>query len=181
MCVKTADGLQVDPYPVLACRLWHSCSIKHCFGQHGDEVIFFFLLLVLSVRKYLQQRLQSVMLDDFCNLLLYGISSRSSTFYLPVFFLLPAAHTFLQAYWAFLFMPLFCVPRVCLPFYRRAHLRLCLERLKALIPLGPDCNRHTTLGLLTKAKAHIKVHILKLLLVAHFHSKKQLNICDTKK
>ncbi|XP_072527638.1 max-interacting protein 1 isoform X2 [Salminus brasiliensis] len=40
---------------------------------------------------------------------------------------------------------------------RRAHLRLCLERLKALIPLGPDCNRHTTLGLLNKAKAHIKL------------------------
>lgn len=40
---------------------------------------------------------------------------------------------------------------------RRAHLRLCLERLKALIPLGPDCNRHTTLGLLNKAKTHIKV------------------------
>uniref|UniRef100_A0A3P8S645 Max interactor 1, dimerization protein n=1 Tax=Amphiprion percula TaxID=161767 RepID=A0A3P8S645_AMPPE len=40
--------------------------------------------------------------------------------------------------------------------YLRAHLRLCLERLKALIPLGPDCNRHTTLGLLNKAKAHIK-------------------------
>ncbi|CAL8333765.1 unnamed protein product [Lota lota] len=39
---------------------------------------------------------------------------------------------------------------------RRAHLRLCLERLKGLIPLGPDCNRHTTLGLLKKAKAHIK-------------------------
>lgn len=39
---------------------------------------------------------------------------------------------------------------------RRAHLRLCLERLKDLIPLGPDCNRHTTLGLLNKAKAHIK-------------------------
>ncbi|XP_030642805.1 max-interacting protein 1-like [Chanos chanos] len=39
---------------------------------------------------------------------------------------------------------------------RRAHLRRCLERLKALIPLGPDCNRHTTLGLLNKAKAHIK-------------------------
>ncbi|KAJ8404869.1 hypothetical protein AAFF_G00332560 [Aldrovandia affinis] len=39
---------------------------------------------------------------------------------------------------------------------RRAHLRLCLERLKALIPLGPDCNRHTTLGLLNKAKSHIK-------------------------
>ncbi|TRY69609.1 hypothetical protein DNTS_032730 [Danionella cerebrum] len=39
---------------------------------------------------------------------------------------------------------------------RRAHLRLCLERLKALIPLGPECSRHTTLGLLNKAKAHIK-------------------------
>uniref|UniRef100_A0A8D2HCA6 BHLH domain-containing protein n=1 Tax=Urocitellus parryii TaxID=9999 RepID=A0A8D2HCA6_UROPR len=39
---------------------------------------------------------------------------------------------------------------------RRVHLRLCLERLKVLIPLGPDCTRHTTLGLLRKAKAHIK-------------------------
>nr|XP_020442198.1 max-interacting protein 1-like isoform X2 [Monopterus albus] len=39
---------------------------------------------------------------------------------------------------------------------RRAHLRLCLERLKALIPLGPDCNRHTTFGLPNKTKAHIK-------------------------
>ncbi|XP_016300832.1 max-interacting protein 1-like [Sinocyclocheilus anshuiensis] len=39
---------------------------------------------------------------------------------------------------------------------RRAHLRLCLEQLKSLIPLGPDCSRHTTLGLLNKAKAHIK-------------------------
>nr|XP_046209852.1 max-interacting protein 1-like isoform X1 [Oncorhynchus gorbuscha] len=39
---------------------------------------------------------------------------------------------------------------------RRAHLRLCLERLKTLIPLGPDCSRHTTLGLLNKAKGHIK-------------------------
>uniref|UniRef100_A0A2K6FYI7 MAX interactor 1, dimerization protein n=1 Tax=Propithecus coquereli TaxID=379532 RepID=A0A2K6FYI7_PROCO len=38
----------------------------------------------------------------------------------------------------------------------RTHLRLCLERLKVLIPLGPDCTRHTTLGLLNKAKAHIK-------------------------
>uniref|UniRef100_A0A3Q3IEF1 BHLH domain-containing protein n=1 Tax=Monopterus albus TaxID=43700 RepID=A0A3Q3IEF1_MONAL len=35
---------------------------------------------------------------------------------------------------------------------RRAHLRLCLERLKALIPLGPDCNRHTTFGLPNKSK-----------------------------
>ncbi|XP_044052551.1 max dimerization protein 1 isoform X2 [Siniperca chuatsi] len=39
---------------------------------------------------------------------------------------------------------------------RRAHLRLCLERLKSLVPLGPDANRHTTLSLLMKAKAHIK-------------------------
>ncbi|XP_075894357.1 max-interacting protein 1-like [Nelusetta ayraudi] len=39
---------------------------------------------------------------------------------------------------------------------RRAHLRLCMERLKSLIPLEADCTRHTTLGLLNKAKAHIK-------------------------
>ncbi|XP_055502949.1 max-interacting protein 1 isoform X3 [Leucoraja erinacea] len=38
----------------------------------------------------------------------------------------------------------------------RAHLRLCLEQLKELIPLGSECTRHTTLGLLNKAKAHIK-------------------------
>ncbi|XP_059405243.1 max dimerization protein 1-like isoform X1 [Carassius carassius] len=39
---------------------------------------------------------------------------------------------------------------------RRAHLRLCLERLKSLVPLGPDSNRHTTLRLLTRAREHIK-------------------------
>ncbi|GFU26449.1 max dimerization protein 1 [Nephila pilipes] len=39
---------------------------------------------------------------------------------------------------------------------RRAHLRNCLEKLKELVPLGPESNRHTTLGLLTKAKAFIK-------------------------
>ncbi|XP_077570704.1 max dimerization protein 1-like [Stigmatopora nigra] len=39
---------------------------------------------------------------------------------------------------------------------RRAHLRLCLERLKSMVPLGPDANRHTTLSLLMKAKNHIK-------------------------
>uniref|UniRef100_A0A8D2D7L3 MAX dimerization protein 1 n=1 Tax=Sciurus vulgaris TaxID=55149 RepID=A0A8D2D7L3_SCIVU len=39
---------------------------------------------------------------------------------------------------------------------RRAHLRLCLEKLKVLVPLGPESNRHTTLSLLTKAKLHIK-------------------------
>lgn len=41
--------------------------------------------------------------------------------------------------------------------FRRAHLRLCLERLKSLVPLGPDANRHTTLSLLMKARNHIKV------------------------
>lgn len=39
---------------------------------------------------------------------------------------------------------------------RRAHLRLCLERLKSLVPLGPDSSRHTTLSLLMRAKEHIK-------------------------
>ncbi|XP_051957419.1 max dimerization protein 1 isoform X1 [Xyrauchen texanus] len=39
---------------------------------------------------------------------------------------------------------------------RRAHLRLCLERLKSMVPLGPDSNRHTTLSLLMRAKEHIK-------------------------
>lgn len=42
-------------------------------------------------------------------------------------------------------------------FCRRAHLRLCLEKLKGLVPLGPESSRHTTLSLLTKAKLHIKV------------------------
>lgn len=39
---------------------------------------------------------------------------------------------------------------------RRAHLRTCLERLKDIVPLGSDTSRHTTLGLLTKAKRFIK-------------------------
>jgi len=39
---------------------------------------------------------------------------------------------------------------------RRAHLRNCLEKLKEMVPLGPESSRHTTLGLLTKAKAFIK-------------------------
>ncbi|KAL7643385.1 UNVERIFIED_CONTAM: hypothetical protein RMT77_005367 [Armadillidium vulgare] len=39
---------------------------------------------------------------------------------------------------------------------RRAHLRTCLEKLKELVPLGPDGSRHTTLGLLTRAKCFIK-------------------------
>jgi len=39
---------------------------------------------------------------------------------------------------------------------RRAHLRHCLERLKDIVPLGPEASRHTTLGLLTKAKSFIK-------------------------
>ncbi|GLV31589.1 uncharacterized protein CBL_07350 [Carabus blaptoides fortunei] len=39
---------------------------------------------------------------------------------------------------------------------RRAHLRNCLEKLKDMVPLGPEASRHTTLGLLTKAKRFIK-------------------------
>ncbi|XP_023725838.1 max dimerization protein 1 [Cryptotermes secundus] len=39
---------------------------------------------------------------------------------------------------------------------RRAHLRNCLEKLKEMVPLGPEASRHTTLGLLTKAKRFIK-------------------------
>lgn len=39
---------------------------------------------------------------------------------------------------------------------RRAHLRNCLEKLKDIVPLGADSSRHTTLGLLNKAKHFIK-------------------------
>ncbi|XP_070973464.1 max dimerization protein 4-like [Oncorhynchus clarkii lewisi] len=38
----------------------------------------------------------------------------------------------------------------------RAKLRLYLEQLKELVPLGPDSTRHTTLSLLKRAKMHIK-------------------------
>ena len=40
---------------------------------------------------------------------------------------------------------------------RRAHLRNCLEKLKDIVPVGGDSSRHTTLGLLNKAKLFIKV------------------------
>ncbi|XP_070541580.1 max dimerization protein 1-like isoform X1 [Ptychodera flava] len=39
---------------------------------------------------------------------------------------------------------------------RRAHLRNCLERLKEIVPVGSEASRHTTLGLLTKAKMFIQ-------------------------
>jgi len=39
---------------------------------------------------------------------------------------------------------------------RRAHLRNCLEKLKDIVPVGGDSSRHTTLGLLNKAKHFIK-------------------------
>lgn len=39
---------------------------------------------------------------------------------------------------------------------RRAHLRSCLENLKDLVPVGTESSRHTTLGLLNKAKHFIK-------------------------
>ena len=41
---------------------------------------------------------------------------------------------------------------------RRAHLRHCLEKLKDIVPVGADSSRHTTLGLLNKAKHFIKVN-----------------------
>uniref|UniRef100_A0A8C6WM01 MAX dimerization protein 4 n=1 Tax=Neogobius melanostomus TaxID=47308 RepID=A0A8C6WM01_9GOBI len=40
--------------------------------------------------------------------------------------------------------------------HRRAKLRLYLEQLKKLVPVGPDSARHTTLSLLKRAKMHIK-------------------------
>uniref|UniRef100_A0A8C0VTG0 MAX dimerization protein 4 n=1 Tax=Cyanistes caeruleus TaxID=156563 RepID=A0A8C0VTG0_CYACU len=40
--------------------------------------------------------------------------------------------------------------------FGRAKLRLYLEQLKQLVPLGPDSTRHTTLSLLKRAKMHIK-------------------------
>ncbi len=49
---------------------------------------------------------------------------------------------------------------------RRAHLRHCLEKLKDIVPLGADTSRHTTLGLLNKAKHFIKVrHPVSLLVL----------------
>lgn len=46
---------------------------------------------------------------------------------------------------------------MCVCVCRRAKLRLYLEQLKKLVPLGPDSTRHTTLSLLKRAKMHIKV------------------------
>ncbi|KAM3837052.1 max dimerization protein 4 [Vipera latastei] len=40
--------------------------------------------------------------------------------------------------------------------HRRAKLRLYLEELKQLVPLGAESTRHTTLSLLKRAKVHIK-------------------------
>ena len=41
--------------------------------------------------------------------------------------------------------------------HRRAHLRSCLDNLKAIVPLREDATRHTTLGLLNQACSLIKV------------------------
>ncbi|NWH82328.1 MAD1 protein, partial [Piaya cayana] len=66
---------------------------------------------------------------------------------------------------------------------RRAHLRLCLERLKGTVPLRPAAGRHTTLSLLTRAKLHIKkledsdrkaVHQIEQLQREQRHLKRQL-------
>ncbi|KAM6446270.1 max dimerization protein 4 isoform 2-T2 [Liasis olivaceus] len=47
--------------------------------------------------------------------------------------------------------------------HRRAKLRLYLEELKQLVPLGAESTRHTTLSLLKRAKMHIKRWTLKVL------------------
>jgi MAX dimerization protein len=39
---------------------------------------------------------------------------------------------------------------------RRAHMRYCMEQLKKVVPVGSDSSKHTTLGLLTKARRLIK-------------------------
>ncbi|XP_065507791.1 max dimerization protein 1 [Caloenas nicobarica] len=66
---------------------------------------------------------------------------------------------------------------------RRAHLRLCLEKLKGLVPPGADAGRHTTLSLLTRAQSHIKkledydrkaVHQIEQLQREQRHLKRQL-------
>jgi len=47
--------------------------------------------------------------------------------------------------------------KYCIYFCRRAHLRFCLECLKAVVPLPHDTTRHTMLGLLIEAKLFIAV------------------------
>jgi len=37
-------------------------------------------------------------------------------------------------------------------------MRHCMEQLKKVVPLGSDSSKHTTLGLLTKARRLIKVN-----------------------
>lgn len=56
---------------------------------------------------------------------------------------------------------------ICCTVHRRAHLRSCLERLKEIVPLGSDTSRHTTLGLLTKAKRFMKVSRCFFFLLIH--------------
>ncbi|XP_078095346.1 max dimerization protein 1 [Mustelus asterias] len=73
---------------------------------------------------------------------------------------------------------------------RRAHLRLCLERLKELVPLGAENARHTTLSLLLKAKMHIKtleevdkraLHQIDQLQREQRHLKRQLELLNVER
>ena len=52
---------------------------------------------------------------------------------------------------------------------RRAHLRNCLEKLKDIVPVGADSSRHTTLGLLNKAKHFIRVRKETMMMVEWWH------------
>lgn len=47
----------------------------------------------------------------------------------------------------------------CLHIQRRAHLRHCFDELRRVVPLARDSSRHTTLGLLRRARHVIKVAI----------------------
>lgn len=66
--------------------------------------------------------------------------------------------------------------------HRRAHLRNCLEALKETVPLETESSRHTTLGLLTNAKAFIQVNVLTrhlILLISDDERNKQNLWLDT--
>jgi hypothetical protein len=52
---------------------------------------------------------------------------------------------------------------------RRAQLKDRLDKLKELVPLSPQANRHTTLGLLNKAKCYIQVRACPQIPSGHHH------------
>ncbi|KTF91581.1 hypothetical protein cypCar_00027792 [Cyprinus carpio] len=89
------------------------------------------LLLLLEAAEYLERR------------------DRAELIYAFLYSLFRSSHNELEKHRLILDSSLFFI---C----RRAKLRLYLEQLKQLVPLGPDSTRHTTLSLLKRAKMHIK-------------------------